>query len=252
MAGDYQHLAPIYETIGMADYAEQVTPRLLQFAQQNDWLGRRIVDVGCGTGASMVWFANHGYTVSGVDNDPDMLTQARSHLNTQSLSAGMTEADVRTLDLGEQFDMVIALDVFNELDNIRDVETAFGSVHKHLNPDRFFVFDLHTFEGLAKRGEIGETLIYEDDKLVVFERVVYDYERQTQRIHYDIFEHHNSEFWQRSRASRQLRAFPIKAVATLLKRQNFDIVGILDDTLNSFDVERSRASRIVMIARRTK
>ncbi len=250
MAGEYQHLAPIYETIGMAAYAEQVTPRLLQFAQQNEWLGRRIVDVGCGTGASMAWFAHHGYTVSGVDNDPDMLNQARNHLNTQSLNASMTEADVRSLDLGERFDMVMAVDVFNELDNIRELETAFGSIFKHLSPDRFFIFDLHTFEGLAKRGEIGETLIYEDDTLAVFEHVVYDYERQTQRIHYDIFEHHNDEFWRRSRASRQLRAFPIKAVATLLKRQNFDIVSILDETLTPYDVDRSRTSRITMIARR--
>ena len=73
MSDDYAVLASIYETLGMANFAETLTPRLLDYAQSHDWIGRRAVDLGCGTGASVRWFANHGYNITGIDLSPSML-----------------------------------------------------------------------------------------------------------------------------------------------------------------------------------
>ncbi len=73
MSDDYAVLAPLYEPLGMAAFAEALTPHLIDYAQSHDWIGRRIVDLGCGTGASVRWLANHGYNVTGIDLSPSML-----------------------------------------------------------------------------------------------------------------------------------------------------------------------------------
>ena len=40
--------------------------------------GRRVLDAGCGTGRIAIELARRGYLVTGIDADPDMLTEARS------------------------------------------------------------------------------------------------------------------------------------------------------------------------------
>ncbi|NJL56976.1 hypothetical protein HC928_18860, partial [bacterium] len=50
-------LAPVYDRLGLHQSAAALTPRLLTFAQQNAGWGRRILDLGCGTGGSLLWLA---------------------------------------------------------------------------------------------------------------------------------------------------------------------------------------------------
>ena len=108
MPGDYATLAPIYDTIGMADYAATITPKLMDYAQRMDWLGRRIVVLGCGTGGAIEYLSQYPYTITGVDNDPDMLELARRKMDVSGVSIKWQQLDMR--DTGNQImaaDMVI-------------------------------------------------------------------------------------------------------------------------------------------------
>lgn len=250
MAGDYAVLASVYNTLGMADFAQRMTPRLLQFAQQNDWLGRRIIDLGCGTGTSTAWFAAQGYNATGLDHSPEMLAQAASALKTRSLNARLVESELRTFELDETYDMALALDVLNDLDSLRDLETVFQRVQSVITKDRLFIFDLHTTEGLASRGLAGDEMIHDSSNMVTFARTVYDFERQLFRANYDIFQQESPSGWARLRAQRQMRAFPVQAVASLLRRQNYDIVAVVNERLEVFDLGTSAAQRVVFVARK--
>ena len=63
-----------------------------------------LLDVACGTGALLAEM-RRWYAVEGVDLSPDMLAVARRRLPDIAL----TEADMRTLDLGRTFDAVTCL-----------------------------------------------------------------------------------------------------------------------------------------------
>ena len=63
----------------------------------------RVLDAGCGTGRSTVALTAMGYDVTGVDVDASMLEQARA----EAPDLDFRLADLATLDLGEQFDLVL-------------------------------------------------------------------------------------------------------------------------------------------------
>ena len=92
MSDDYAALAPIYDPLGMATFAETLTPRLIDFAQSHDWTGRRAVDLGCGTGASVRWLANRGYNITGIDISPSMLNVAQESITGSGISFQLLKA----------------------------------------------------------------------------------------------------------------------------------------------------------------
>lgn len=252
MAGDYATLAPFYDRIGLADFATQMTPRLLTYVQQNGWMGRRIVELGCGTGACMTWLAGRGYSVFGVDNAPEMLQLAQKAIDSASVSGTTTEADIRNLGDFERTDMAIALGVMNDLDNLRDLEAVFKCVAAILSKDRFFVFDMETIQGLSERGSVEDRTVFEDKDLIVFSRTRYDFERQMCTVGYELFERADAQHWNRHQAQHVLRAFPIQAVASLLRRQNFEVLAVLNTRLETLDLAVLGAPKVIFVAKKTE
>lgn len=249
MPADYAVLAPIYNEIGMARFAEVMTPRLIEYAQQRDWLGRRILDLGCGTGASFQWLSRYGYMMTGVDNSQEMLDVARQSLDKPGLSFKWQERDIRELDesIGTM-DMALALDVMNEMDTLRDLETVFKGVNRALGSNKLFIFDMYTIEGLTQAGLSSDSIVHDDKTaLTVFAHNEYDYERQMQTRQYTIFQH-DGDAWRRREATRILRAFPVQAVATLLQRSGYSIMSVLNLNFETFEPGVSRAPRVIFIA----
>lgn len=247
MSDEYAALAPVYDSLGMAQFAETMTPAFVSYAQSNDWLGRRVVELGCGTGASVRWFAKHGYNITGIDLSPAMLAIAQ-----QSLSSGMSfqlfEGDVRTLNNLHDIDLVLALDVLNELNSLRDLEAVFTSVARILSHDRLFIFDLHTIGGLARQDQ-STTLVSDTNDLTVLLNNHFDYERQASTDSYLIFQR-SGAVWQRQQAQRTLRGFPVQVVTALLQRTGFGIMALLNVRLEAVDPAATREPRVIFFARR--
>jgi SAM-dependent methyltransferase len=244
MPGSYAVLAPLYDIAGLSAYARSVTPPLLRFLLQRDWLGRTILDLGCGSGASMLWLKQQGYQVSGVDSSPEMLQTAR-----QNLSGQFFEQDIRNLQFGESYDLVLALNVLNELDSVRDLEATFKGVHRALKPRQFFAFDLQTLEGLAQISN-SERLFYDSpETLTVFTLNSYDYERQIRAVRYLIFQN-TPDGWQRQQAEQTLRGYPVQAVVGLLNRSGFEIVQVLTETFAPYEPGASGTGRVMVVGKK--
>jgi SAM-dependent methyltransferase len=159
----------------------------------------------------------------------------------------LLQQDIRALDVKDTYDMVLALDVMNELDNLKDLETVFRNVHAHLGPSKLFIFDLHTVGGLAQRGQLGDQILTNEPDLNVFLRNVFDYERQAYTGDYIVFQQANGG-WQRQEAIRVLRGYPTQAVATLLRRCGFEIKDILDEQLQSAAVAKTTGAQRAIFA----
>jgi SAM-dependent methyltransferase len=249
MPGDYTILAPIYNQIGMGDFATTVVPHVIEFAQRHDWAGRRMVELGFGTGATAKYLSKIGPVV-GIEESPDMLRVAQEGIAQTGLNVRLVQQDIRHISGIDPMDIALALNVMNELNNLSDLEAVFKSVRGVLGANKLFIFDMQTVEGLAKASMAGERIVYDNpEQLTVFARSEYDYERQLQTTDYTIFRAVNGA-WQRSQAKIVLRAFAVQAVAALLQRSGFTVNHVLGANLEQYEVGVSRAPRVFFYARK--
>lgn len=249
MPGDYGVLAPVYNQIGMGDFAANIIPRLIEFAQRHDWAGRRIVELGFGTGATAKWLAKIGPIV-GVDESADMLRIAQEGIQQTGLNVRLLQQDIRNLTGIDPQDIALALNVMNEMNTLSDLEAVFKSVRGVLATNRLFIFDMQTVEGLAQAALTRERLVYDNStQLTTFARCEYDFERQVQTTDYTMFRAEDG-VWHRSQAKLVLRAFPVQAVAAQLQRAGFTVSHVLGSNLEPYEVGISRAPRVFFFARK--
>ncbi len=251
MAGDYDILAPIYDRIGFAEFAYAMTPRILNFAQRNGWLGRRILDIGCGTGAVTNWFGEHSYIVIGIDQSAAMLAQARQNQKTGQTGINWIEADILTFDAPPTtpVDMVISLQTLNEMENLRELEQVFHNALALLGNERWFIFDMLTIEGLATSSQNTQGIIFEDDGLLVISHDDFDYDRQVRMRNYQIFQR-DGDVWLRDEAKQMLRAYPVQAVASLLRRVGFEGVNVVTTDFKPFVPGQMGQPHVIFIAKK--
>lgn len=125
-----------------AGEAEYIAIHIRKHAPQ----AKRILELGCGTGAHAEHLARMGYTVHGVDMSEAMLARAearRAELPPEvaaRLSFG--SGDVRTVRMGENYDTVISLfHVISYQTSNADLAAAFETASAHLQPGGLFLFD---------------------------------------------------------------------------------------------------------------
>ncbi len=66
----------------------------------------RILDLGCGTGGHALPLTRRGYAVVGVDRSEEMLAEARRKAALAGLETRFMRGDLRTVRVGERFDLV--------------------------------------------------------------------------------------------------------------------------------------------------
>ncbi len=91
-----------------------------------------------------------GYECSGIDFSPASIEYARNHLGDK---AHLIEGDVRTVDFGEGYDMVMML--YGELDVFSPTESKriLQKVHSALKPGGQLLLEVHKFDAVKRCGE---------------------------------------------------------------------------------------------------
>jgi SAM-dependent methyltransferase len=138
----YAPLAAVYDKFTAHHRHDLWLARLEALAVRHGLTGRRVLDVGCGTGKSFLPLVRRGYRVTGCDISPEMLAEARRAVPDD---VRLVEADMRELpDLG-RYDLVTCLDdAVNYLLGDDDLTRALASMACALAPDGLLVFDTNT------------------------------------------------------------------------------------------------------------
>jgi SAM-dependent methyltransferase len=104
--------------------------------------GKRLLDVGCGTGKSLAPMLERGWRCSGCDISPAMVRIARERLGE---GARLSVADMRRLPRLGSFDLVWSLnDSVNYLLDRDQLELALGAMRENMAEAGLLVFDLNT------------------------------------------------------------------------------------------------------------
>ena len=141
-----------YEVEGISELYDSVTlyrdrPDVDFYIEEARWIDGKILEVGCGTGRVLIPIARLGKEITGVDSSPRMLAQCKARLDLEPPDvrerATLVQADMRELDLGEQFSLItIPFRPFQHLIAVSDQLAALQAIHRHLEPGGRLIFDV--------------------------------------------------------------------------------------------------------------
>jgi SAM-dependent methyltransferase len=155
----YATLAPFYDRF-TADYAydgwlAQIDDR----ARALGVFGRRVLDIGCGTGKSFAPLLARGYEVTGCDLSEEMVDVARTKFD--GLVEDIFVADMRALPTVGEFDLVTCIDdALNYLLSDAELVAAFRGVADVLAPGGVYAFDVNSLK--TYRTTFAQTFVRED------------------------------------------------------------------------------------------
>jgi SAM-dependent methyltransferase len=138
----YDALATDYDaftgSLNYEPWLAEVLPRLEYWGLA----GNRLLDVGCGTGKSLVPMLERGWRCSGCDISPAMIEIAREKLGGR---ANLTVTDMRDLPRVGTFDLVWSLnDSVNYLLDRRGLELSLRAMRENMADGGLLVFDVNT------------------------------------------------------------------------------------------------------------
>jgi SAM-dependent methyltransferase len=121
-----------------------------------DVRGRRLLDVGTGTGRAAFLFAARGADVTGIDASEQMLEVASRRGVEQGLAVSFRKGDAQHLDCADRaFDVVVSLRVLMHTPDWRMALAEFCRVS-----DRLVIVDYPSARGAALVQALGRRLLY--------------------------------------------------------------------------------------------
>ena len=248
MAETYTVLARVYRAVGLGEASEELRQRLFGKIQSDGWLGRRVLDLGCGIGEGCCWFSANGFRVTGVDQSEAMLAEARRLADELGVTVDWQQGDIREANAGTDYDLALALSTLNEMRSIRDLELVFQSANRALAMDKLLAFDLVTIQGLAEKWGNADRVIHDDpDRLVLTARSRFSFETSANTRAYILF-HQDEQGWHREDETHVLRGYAMQAVGTLLQRTGFRVQAVIDPYFDAFDPYADQTGQAIFLA----
>ena len=184
--------------------------------------GRRLLDLGCGTGNLTTLLAERGFDVIGLDASSEMLSiAANKSSKVRWICQDMTKAE-----LGEEVDAVIStLDSINHLESAEEIAACFGSAAANLKRGGAFVFDVNT---IFKHHEIlsDNTFVYDVDGAFCVWQNEFCAEDNGVSIDLDIFFEEEDGSYTRGGESFREIALSVDEMKKMLEETGFAVVEI--------------------------
>ena len=184
--------------------------------------GRRLLDMGCGTGNLTIRLAERGFDVIGQDASSEMLAiAAEKSSEVQWICQNMAETE-----LGEEVDAVIStLDSINHLESAEEIAACFASAAANLKCGGAFVFDVNT---IYKHRDIlaNNTFVYDVDGAYCVWQNEFCAEDNGVSIDLDIFFEEEDGSYTRGGESFREIALSVDEMKKMLEETGFAVVEI--------------------------
>jgi ubiquinone/menaquinone biosynthesis C-methylase UbiE len=154
----------------------------------------KILELCCGTGRLTLPIAKDGYNICGVDYSSSMLEQAKVKAYEVGLKIDFIQADIRTLNLKEEYDLIFI--PFNSIHHLyinEDLFEAFKSVKNHLKNGGLFLLDCFNpniqfiVESEKEQKVIAEYTTKDGREVMIKQTMRYENATQINRIEWHYF-----------------------------------------------------------------
>ena len=201
----------------------------LQFYKR--WLPKnkdaKILELCCGTGRLTLLIAKDGYDICGVDYTSSMLERAKAKASDAGLEINFIEADMRTLNLQERFDLIfIPFNSIHHLYKNEDLFKALEGIKRHLKEGGVFLLDCfnpniqYIVESEKEQKVIAEYTTNDGREVLIKQTMCYESATQINRIEWYYFI--NGEF--HSIQNLDMRMFFPQELDSYLERAGFNVI----------------------------
>jgi SAM-dependent methyltransferase len=221
----YESFAPFYDRYTHNFGHEPWLANIEAISLSHGLRGRRLLDVGCGTGKSFLPMLERGYEVTACDISPAMVERARELASGSD--AEVVVADARDLPVLGRFDLVTSIDdALNYLLSDEELRMAFEGIARNLRPGGLFAFDLNTLG--CYRDYFVRDMAVEADGTFFCWRGEADAESVEAGALYssviEIFASDDGDCWRRFSSRHTQRHHPPAIVEHLLTETGFELV----------------------------
>ena len=249
----YETLAKMYDAlmddVNYQEWADYIDTML----QKNGCPGKRLLDLGCGTGNISIPLAQKGYQVTGVDLSAEMLDIARSKSEAAGLVIDWQQQDLTELQLLDDagaepvFDAIIAtFDVFNHLTSPEDLQMLFHSLNPFLADEGILLFDVQTPYKLQEYLGNHIFTLHRDDIEYIWENH-FDEESQICTMDITFFVRQENGLYQRETMCQEERVYDLELLQMWLKYSDFELIGVYGEL--SDEKLQPEAHRAVFVAK---
>jgi len=185
---------------------------------------KSVLDLGCGTGNHLIYLAERGYEVAGLDISEDMIEIARSKKIPNSR---FIVGDMSNFNFGKKFDACICMFAsFGYLNENKQIENTLKCIKNHLAEGGLFIMDC--WNGLAVMRELPQSRTKEKEKDgIKIIRISYpelDALKHICAVNFDI-EVKQGEILDKWKEKHSVRFFFPQEIKKYLEDKNFEIIG---------------------------
>lgn len=228
----YEALADLYDCLmENIDYG-QWAAYIHRLLEKNHCAGKRLLDLGCGTGNITIPLAQKGYQITAVDRSAEMLAQAQAKSAALGLSIDWRQQDMTALHLADEageeplFDAVIAtFDAFNYLTEPEDLQELLHRLNGLLADGGILLFDVQTPYKL--RQYLGNNIftLHRPEVEYMWENH-FDEEEQLCQMDITFFIRQENGLYRRVTECHQEKVYDLDMLKTWLKFSDFEVLGV--------------------------
>lgn len=220
----YAVLAPGYDLL-TAKYAYGPWLAAIEsLAIRHGLTGRRVLDVGCGTGKSFMPLLDRGFDVTACDISPEMVAAAREKAGGR---ADVLVADMRRLPVLGEFDLITCIDdAINHLLGPDELADTFEGLRENLAPGGLLVFDVNTLT--AYQG-VPDVVVEDEERLLRWRGGLAELDGPggEAEVVIDVFTHVGDGLWRRSISHQRHRHHPVEDIRALAERVGLEVAAVL-------------------------
>ncbi len=152
--------ADVYDTLySFKNYEEESQKVCALIAEHKRSSGRRLLDVACGTGSHLA-FLEPDFECIGVEPSAEMKRKAKEKLPSMEVHDG----DMRTFDLGSEFDVVLCLfSAIGYMKNLDELGAAAKNMLRHLAPGGVLIVEPWLSPEVYQSGRTHATFVDEPE-----------------------------------------------------------------------------------------
>ncbi|MCD8159419.1 MAG: class I SAM-dependent methyltransferase, partial [Clostridiales bacterium] len=212
--------------------------------------GKRVLDLGCGTGTMSILLKKGGFDVSGIDISEDMLAVAAEKAEEENTDIFFSCQDMRSFEVLKPFDAVISLcDCMNYVTEGEDLKKALKSCRKALNDGGILIFDINSAYKLKEVLGCDSFCEANEDSAFTCENY-FDEETGINEYYVNIFTEDENGKYDRFEELHREKAYSEEEIETLLKEAGFELLEKAD--AESLEKPYEKSERIYFICRKQR